>query len=286
MKRSAEGDSVAVVGLGLMGGSLARALGDLPDGPEVIGYDVLAERSAAALRAGAVDEVGTDPGSIVERAAVVVYATALPVTLDLMTRHRSSWRHDALVMDVTSLKAPVMKRAAALGIMDQWIGTHPMVGGEGSGFAAARADLFHDGHVWLVGGEEPDADLAGRAEAFWRRLGARVTWTDAQSHDERMVLASHLPQVVANLLAARLAEEGLGPGELGPGGRDMIRLAASSSDMWVPLLEVSRDRLSPLLQRLAHDLEGLANALEADDLATVRALMDLTRAWREDAEWT
>ncbi len=281
-----EGGSVAVVGLGLMGGSLARALSDMPVGPAVLGYDVLPERSAAALRAGALDEVAADPRTIVERAHVVVYATPLPVTLDLMTRHRSRWRDDALVMDVTSLQAPVMNRAGALGIMDRWIGAHPMVGGEGSGFEAARADLFADGHVWLIGADETAADLARRAEAFWRRLGARVTWTDADSHDQRMVLASHLPQIVANLLAARLAEEGLAPSELGPGGRDMTRLAASSPEMWAPLIEVTRDRLGALLRRLARDQEKLANALDADDLAAIRTLMARTRAWREDAEWS
>jgi prephenate dehydrogenase len=286
MTASNRGGSVAVVGLGLMGGSLARALAALPEGPEVLGYDVAADRSASAVQARAVDEVASDPGDIAERADVVVYATPLPVTLDLMTRHCGRWRHDALVMDVASLKTPVMKRAGALRIMDRWVGAHPMVGGEGSGFEAARENLFSGGHVWLVGGDETSADLVERAEAFWRRLGAEVTWTDAESHDDHMVLASHLPQVVANLLAARLAEEGLAAGELGPGGHDMTRLAASSPDMWAPLLEVSRDRLSPLLRRLARDQEGLADALDADDLAAVRTLMDRTRGWREGAGWS
>ncbi|NIR81299.1 MAG: prephenate dehydrogenase/arogenate dehydrogenase family protein, partial [Gemmatimonadetes bacterium] len=92
-----------------------------------------------------------DPDEAVGLAEVVVYATPLTATLDLMGRHRQRWRDDALLMDVASLKAPVMNRAGALGILDRWIGAHPMVGGEGSGFEASRADLFAAGHVWLVG---------------------------------------------------------------------------------------------------------------------------------------
>ncbi len=151
MSPSSEPRRVAVLGLGLMGGSLARALKALPDPPVVLGHDALPERAEAALAAGAVDEAKADPDEAVGLAEVVVYATPLTATLDLMGRHRQRWRDDALLMDVASLKAPVMNRAGALGILDRWIGAHPMVGGEGSGFEASRADLFAAGHVWLVG---------------------------------------------------------------------------------------------------------------------------------------
>ncbi len=101
-----------------------------------------------------------------------------------------------------------------------------------------------------------------------------------------MVLASHLPQVLATLLAARLAEEGLGHDELGPGGRSMTRLAGSSPEMWAPLLHVSGDRVAPLLRRLARDQERLAELLESGSVDRVRDLMDRARAWREGAGWS
>jgi len=275
---------VAVIGLGLMGGSLARALKRLDEPPFVLGSDLTAGRGDLARAAGAVDELCERPLDAVATADVVVYATPLPVTLDLLGQHLEGFRPDALVTDVASLKGPIKERIVALGLSAQWVGAHPMGGAEQSGFEASRADLYAGARVWLTAavGDHP---MGPRSEALWRSVGGVPAWTDADAHDARMASVSHLPQLLANALAAALAEEGLLRGDLGPGGLDMTRLAGSSPDLWLPLLEASAHRLAPALRELAGSLDDLADVLDSHDLSAVQTFMARTRAWKEHDEW-
>lgn len=277
--------NVGVVGLGLMGGSLARALKASADPPRILGADSAESRLADALEAGAVDMAEPDAARVVATADVVVYATPLDTTLDLLARHRSLWRPDALVMDLVSLKLPVLNAVTALNVGSQWIGAHPMAGGERSGFVASRADLFQGATVWLIATDEPHP-MAGRASSLWTSLGATCRWIDAAVHDRRMLVASHLPQVAANALAALVAEAGLSRSDLGPGGRDMTRLAGSSPSLWRGLLEASGPELAPLVRELAGRLDTLSRDLETGDLEALESLMGRTRRWKEDGQWS
>lgn len=277
--------NVGVVGLGLMGGSLARALKASADPPRILGADSAESRLADALEAGAVDVAEPDAARVVATADVVVYATPLDTTLDLLARHRSLWRPDALVMDLVSLKLPVLNVVTALNAGSQWIGAHPMAGGERSGFVASRADLFQGATVWLSATDEPHP-MAGRASSLWTSLGATCRWIDAAVHDRRMLVASHLPQVAANALAALVAEAGLSRSDLGPGGRDMTRLAGSSPSLWRGLLEASGPELAPLVRELASRLDTLSRDLETGDLEALESLMGRTRRWKEDGQWS
>ena len=276
---------VAVIGLGLMGGSLARALKALEAPPYVLGSDPAPGRGARARSAGAVDDLYDDPLDAVAGADTVVYATPLSTTLALLERHGGGFLPDALVMDVASLKAPVQERIVALDLAEQWVGAHPMAGDERSGFEASRPDLYGGATIWLTAAA-PEHFMKERSEAFWRSVGGVPAWIDAGAHDDRMALVSHMPQVVANALAATLAENGMLRRDLGPGGRDMTRLAGSAPSLWLPLLEASAHRVAPALRELAGALDALADALEADDLSAIREIMTRTAAWKEDDEWS
>lgn len=271
-------DRVSVVGLGLMGGSLARALRALPDGPEVVGWSPDDAEGRAALEAGAVHRLAPSAEAAAGEESLVVYATPLAAVLELLERHAPAWRAEAAISDVASLKAPVVARVRELGVESSYVGAHPMVGGEASGFAASRADLYRNAPVWLATGTGT-GELRERVEAAWTCLSARPAWTDAGDHDRRMVRASHLPQLVSNALGERLRREGLDPWDLGPGGRDMTRLAASSPALWRDLLTHSAPRLAPLLRELAVTLEELATLLERGDVEAVSRRMEDTRRW-------
>jgi prephenate dehydrogenase len=119
-----------------------------------------------------------------------------------------------------------------------------------------------------------------RVERFWAALGARSAWIDPDAHDRLMVHASHLPQLVSNLLADALAGAGIAPGELGPGGRDMTRLAGSSPEIWRDLLTSSAPELSSALRELAAALNDAAGSLERMDMSALVDLMTRTRAWK------
>ena len=217
---------IGIVGLGLMGGSLARGLKALGIAPHVAGFSLDPEDGRLALEATAIDELAPDPSVAAAGRDLVVYATPLGVTLKLLREHSGVWG-EAAVTDVVSLKSPIMGMMTDLGEASRYVGSHPMAGGAASGFAASTGELFKNAPVWLVRGEGATRAADG-VEQLWRALGSTPLWVDAVEHDARMTWVSHLPQLVANSLAAALANEGYTPSDLGPGGKDMTRLAASS----------------------------------------------------------
>jgi prephenate dehydrogenase len=270
-------ESVAVIGVGLMGGSLARALRALPEPPEVVGFSPDREERRAALSAGALDRAVERAEDAAGAAELIVYAAPLSAILELRARHLRLWRPDAVISDLSSLQAPLAAQAVALGFASRCLSAHPLVGREGSGFARSHAELFRGATVCLSGGA-PGA-VRDRFEALWTALGARTRWMEPEAHDLRMVRASHLPQLLANVLASHLESGGLARDELGSGGRDMTRLAGSSPRMWKDLLEHSAPLLAPALREIGADLDALATLLEAHDVEGVARVMERTRAW-------
>ncbi len=273
--------TVAIVGLGLIGGSLARALGALGRPPRVVASSESTIDLERADRAGVIADGTTDPEAVLAGADLVVYATPLDVTLRLLADHRDRWPEGAAVTDVASLKAPVERTVRSLGACDRYTGAHPMAGGEGSGFRRSSADLFVGATVWLTG----RGTAAGGVEALWRAAGARPRWTDAADHDRRMSWCSHLPQLASTALAGVLERSGHAFSDLGAGGAGMVRLAGSSPQMWLPLL--ARSEAGEALRRLARAARELADAVDRRDLETLEDWMRTSRAWRAgDADGT
>ncbi len=270
---------IGIVGLGLIGGSLARALRDLPNPPDIAASSLNGDELDAAVRQGVVQQVGT-PERVAADSELVVYATPPDVTLGLLEVHAARWRGDTLVMDVASVKRPVMERARALGLGARVVGSHPMAGGERAGFAAARADLFAGARVWLttVG---PEAETAVRAaESFWRALGAQPARIEAERHDRLVAWTSHLPQISASALAAAIAGSGYAADALGPGGRDATRLAESPTSLWEQILLANADLLEEPLVALEDELGRLIEAVRARDTATIREIFRVAAQWR------
>lgn len=276
-------ETVGIVGLGLIGGSLARSLKEARDSPRIVASSLDGDALDRALEEEIVDRVSRDPADVAATAMVVVYATPLDVTLDLLEAHRSVWNHEAVLTDVVSLKEPVARAVRKVGAAERWVGAHPMAGSEESGFGASRSDLFRGARVYLtrVGAGEEEVRTV---EELWARTGAEVRWTDPVEHDRRMVWASHLPQLVANALAATLDEAGIGPDELGPGGRDMTRLAGSSPELWKGLLEAGGEREGEGLRAIMDELERLRKLLGSRSIDRVIEYMERTRRWRD--QWS
>ena len=270
--------SVAVVGLGVMGGSVAKAVARrAPDVP-VFGVEPGAESARPAARDG-VRLVG-DLGECGLEGGVVVFAAPLDETVALVRETAAAWSEAALATDVASLKVPVL---AAAGRGDVFVGAHPMCGSERSGYAAARADLFEGVDVWLCpgdgGGPAGTGSATDRASAFWRLLGARPGTIAADRHDRMMAWASHLPQLLANALAAALDEAGLGRELLGPGGTDMTRLAGSSPEVWTPLLEAAATEDARALRSAEAHIATIRRALETGDSAAIEGIMKRGNRW-------
>lgn len=271
---------VAIVGLGVMGGSLARALASAPNAPTIVGWSPDADEREAAHREGVISTAAPSVEAAMVDADLVVLATPLAATLALLATVVATASEEATVTDVASLKAPVESEVTRLGLGARWVGSHPMAGSERAGWAASRDDLYAGARIWTVAGAEADG-ARRRVHAMWRALGAEPLAIDADEHDRIMALASHLPQLASNALAEVLAGAGVKPSSLGPGGRDMTRLAGSNPDMWTDLLHFAPDELPEGLRTLAAQAERLAEALERGDVAAVAETMHRTRHWGE-----
>ena len=274
-------ERIGIVGLGVVGGSLALAWRDQH---ELLAWARDATDRAAARAAG-IAVCGDDSSTwLADMATATVVVLAVPLH-DVASVVRQVLAHlpdDSLVLHTTSLQS-----REALGLTDtefrRVLGTHPIAGSERSGFSAADAAMFRGATV-RADARATDAARA-RIERLWREAGiSRIAWTDASVHDELMSWASHLPQLTATALAAVLARQGIEPRDIGPGARDMTRLAASDPGMWAPILQNAPRATVDALRRLTSALDALGNALDRRDAATLAASWEEARAWRQRGE--
>lgn len=264
-----------VVGLGLMGGSLARDLAVL--GWRVQGTDRDPATAAAARAAGVIE-------GPLEAGALDLLVLAVPV------RSAPAWLRgpgrelgqDTVITDLGSTKRSTVEAAEAAGLGTRFVGSHPMAGDHRSGWEAARTGLYRDAAVWITPAEGAAPDAIARVEGVWRALGARPRRIEADDHDRLMARVSHLPQLLATALALALGRAGVGPADLGPGGRDMTRLAGSDPSVWTDILVDNGDQVDLALDALAAELDGLRRASRDLDDATLRALLVAGRAWSRD----
>lgn len=243
-----------------------------------------AEEARRALVEGAVDEMADGPERFFPDLELVVYCTPLSATLDLLGLHQPFLDRGTLITDVVSLKAPLLDRVQSLGLGEVYVGSHPMAGGEKTGFAASEAGVFVDAKIWVVEGEAPPA-ASRRVRAFWSALGAVPETTNALEHDILMSWVSHLPQLTSTALAQALGSTHLSPGELGPGGRGMTRLAASSPGIWMDLLGHAPASLSEALKALEKSLTQIRTLIEEGRTAELETLMKQTQDWSKGKPW-
>ncbi len=276
-------DTLGVIGLGAIGGSLARqakragisvVLGWSPDN---------AERAAAA-REGAVDDAPPRAEDIARRADLLVLAAPPAANLTLLDTLVPLLRAGALATDVGSVKRGIVERAGQQQMGDRFAGSHPLAGTHRRGFEAARAELFRGAIVYVT--PVPGGDAAAREVShFWKTvLEANPVVIDAARHDAQVALTSHLPQAVASLLAGALAAR-IPPGaSLGPGARDATRLAASDPALWTEIFLMNRDVLLPELRTLRAPLDELERALDAGDATAVMRWLENASRWRRGIE--
>lgn len=272
--------TVAILGLGVMGGSLARALAEAAPETRVVGWTPSVGERSEAMDAGVVEAVPSAWEEAVDEADAVVLAMPLEACLQVLPELAGLTGPETTLTDVASLKAPLARTAAQVGLTERWVGSHPMAGSETSGFRHGRADLFRGARVWLTEGDADDRHVR-MVRALWRAVGAEPRSVDAEVHDREMAWASHLPQLVSNALGAELARQGVSSELLGPGGRDMTRLAASRAEMWLDLFRYAHADLPRGLRGVAGTLIEAAEALEAGHTDSLEALMRASRTWKE-----
>lgn len=268
---------VAVLGLGLLGGSVALAARQRGAAARVAGAARRRDVRDEALRLGAVDEVGDFP-EVARGADLVVLATPVFAMAELVRRIAPELHPGALVTDVGSVKGLLAETLPGLlprGV--HYVGSHPMAGSHWRGLAHARGDLFEGSACVVTRGSEPSA--AARVEAFWRALGARVVLRDAAAHDAEVAWMSHLPHVAAFAYAGALRAAPPGARDVaGPGFADFTRIAHSDPELWSEILTANRKALVAPLQRLAESLAELGRAIDSNDAEAVEHWLAAARS--------
>lgn len=271
--------SVAVVGLGLIGGSLARDLA--ARGVRVLGWDADPQAVGAAVAEGIVHHPLADDLADVGRADAVVLAVpvlAVPKVLRRLLPHLGGVR---LITDAGSTKTSIVRAAQQLGVGPRFVGSHPLAGDHRSGWEASREGLFDGARVFLCRTPSTGSEAMLLASELWTRVGGRPEVMDADLHDVRLAWTSHLPQVVSTALALSLDQTGTPRAELGPGGRDMTRLAGSDPDVWIDILIDNADALASALAMMAARLAGVQRAVLTGDREDLRRLLSTARGWHQ-----
>ena len=271
--------TVRIVGAGLLGASIGHAL--RAKGIDVVLSDASPSQQRLAIDYGAGRAARED-----DAPRLIVVAVPPDVTADVIQAELD--RHpDAVVTDVASVKLAPFEELRRRGVdLTRYIGSHPLAGRERGGAISARADLFV-GRPWVICRDEETraADLA-LVDALALDVGAMPLEMTPEEHDRSVALTSHVPQVVASLLAARLADADEGSLRLaGQGVRDTTRIAASAPELWVQILGANAQPVVELLDALAIDLKDVADALRDPNAPGARrAVADAIRHGNDGVE--
>ncbi len=271
---------IGIVGLGLIGGSIAMGARRRWPEARVVGVDGNAVLDQA--RRAQIVDAAADNLDILADADLVILAAPVVTNISLIPRLRDALTGEALITDVGSTKAAIMEAARVLPPRLIFVGGHPLAGAAQGGLGAAQPDLFHD-RQWILtpAGEERDEGVQP-LERFVRGLGALPKTMTAAEHDRLAGWVSHLPQLTASALM-RVVGEAVGPSGLesaGSGLRDTTRLASSPANIWVDVCQTNRATIVASLTRLIAELEQLKTGLE--DPTVIRDLFDAAAQWRRE----
>ncbi|MCY4268931.1 MAG: bifunctional prephenate dehydrogenase/3-phosphoshikimate 1-carboxyvinyltransferase [Gammaproteobacteria bacterium] len=285
---------IAIIGLGLIGGSLAKALRGSDPEMTIAAADLDGGALAAALAEGVIDEAGSVAG-VCARADVIVIA-APPLAAPALLREVAGCAPpQAVVTDVGSVKSHLLETLASLptAFRPRFVPGHPLAGSEQSGFAASRPDLFTGRNVVLTPLAEPetatDPEAIAAAHNLWRGLGANVHAMSAARHDRILALTSHLPHLLAFAVAGLLPrrESGIAANDYAASGfADFTRLAASEPELWSEILCANRAATLAALDAFDDDLARLRRALAGNDRGSLGRQLRRARRARESFDWS
>ena len=264
---------IAIIGLGAIGGSLALDL--LANGERVIGYDV-DDRALEWARAHNLEAHKWNDRAPATARVVI----AVPVHQSESVLRALAGRSDyEMITDVSSTKRKIIREASDSGLAHCFVGAHPLAGTHESGANAARAGLFRDREVFLCASPASSDAAVEAANSLWNSVGAHVVAIDEETHDREIAWISHLPQLTANSLALALKAAGLPHECLGPGGRDMTRLAGSNAEVWQGVLQANGDMLDEPLACMIDALSELREVLRRGDASSLTAALRSSQSW-------
>ena len=278
---------LCVIGVGLIGGSLARALRDAGEVGEVVGSGRNEDNLRGAVRLGVVDRYDTDPARGVVGADVVVVAVPLGAIEPVMRAIVPHLSPEAVVTDVGSAKGSVVADVERVygHVPPHFVPGHPIAGTEKSGVEAAFATLFQRRRVILTPLAETAAVAHHLVRKMWELTGAEVIDMGVRHHDAVLAATSHLPHMLAYTLVdtlARLDDRAEIFRYAAGGFRDFTRIASSDPRMWHDICVANREQLLEMIALFGADLERLAEAIRTDDRAAILATFERAKRARDN----
>ena len=274
----ADFERTVIVGVGLLGGSIGKALRERNLSGTVVGVGRRLEPLQVARDLGAIDEFEVDIETACAAADLVVVCTPVQQVVDYVRRASTAVQPDALMTDVGSTKASICQQLQRLGV-SQFCGSHPLAGSDKSGVEYADAALFVDKTVVVTPTEETQPASLERVEKFWQSLGSRTLQMKPLEHDDALAITSHLPHVAASALAAATPEALLPLAA--SGWCDTTRVAAGSVELWLQILEENREPVLAALASYSNSLQTWIEALEHQDAAAIESLLTLGKNKRD-----
>jgi prephenate dehydrogenase len=277
---------LTVIGVGLIGGSLARALREAGEVGEVVGCGRGRANLEKALELGVVDRYSHDIGEAVEGADMVFLGVPLGAMGEAFGAMRQHLLPDAVITDGGSAKRSVVEacRVAFGELCPAFVPGHPIAGTEKSGVEAAFSTLYRGRRVILTPTEATSAAALKKVEAMWQLCGARVTRMEVGHHDEVLAATSHLPHMLAFSLVdvlARMKENDEIFRYAAGGFRDFTRIASSNPVMWKDICLANREALSEMMERYIGEMSELAAVIRAGDGDRLLEIFSRAKAARD-----
>lgn len=279
---------LCVIGVGLIGGSVAKAARSNNLVETIVGFgradDV--ENLRLAKKLGVIDEFYTEIDAAVFEADCVIIATPVAATESILKMLKPLWSKNTLYTDVGSTKGNVVEAAKIVfgDIPANFIPAHPIAGAENSGVQAALVDLFLNKRLIITPLENANSEALNKLQQFWEKIGALVSQMDVKQHDSVLAATSHLPHVLAfalvDMLGTRDEQEDIFKFAAG-GFRDFTRIASSDPTMWTAICEANKTELLPLLEQFKTELSKIQVLLEQDDFSQLSTLFAYANTARE-----
>lgn len=269
-------ETLVIVGVGLIGGSIAAAARRRGVAQRVIGVGRNSQRLTAAVQRGLIDDFFTDAVEAARRSTLMVFCTPVEEIVAGVRQVAPHLPSGSLVTDAGSVKQALCEPLAEV---PAYLGAHPIAGKELSGFEHADADLFVNRTCVLTPLPHHTAEQKSRLQRFWEAIGMRVVTMTPADHDAALARTSHVPHVVAAAVAAALpdADRPL----TGTGFRSTTRIAAGPPNLWTGILSMNRDAVLAGIEQVQQHLHGFATALREGDHERLRQLLDEAKSARE-----
>ena len=290
-------NKVLIFGVGLIGGSLALALKKAGVAGHIVGIGRNQDSLKTALSLGVIDEVQTDIAQAMQGADIVVIATPVAQTPEILASIAPHLKADTIITDAGSTKSDIAGYVANAAqnltpaLLSQFVGGHPIAGAEKSGVSAANADLFFGKNVVLTPNEQTSKQALSKVRALWEATGANVSEMSAEAHDQIFAAVSHLPHLLAFALVDDLANRKNSQQLFdfaASGFRDFTRIAGSSPEMWRDISLANREALLSELEAYQSELKLLQKLLENKDGAGLETLFESAsnarNAWAKQRE--